>query len=93
MFSRLCLAGYRKKSAVALDLGWHSASALHLILGGAALQRCDNRIVLNAALAAEVAVLAPRKTLSAAYKAAETGLAPSETRPAAPLRNPPDQIF
>jgi len=27
---------------------------LHLILGGAALQRCDPCIVLNAALAAEV---------------------------------------
>jgi len=34
-----------------------------LILGGAALQRCDNRIVLNAALAAEVAVLALGETL------------------------------
>jgi hypothetical protein len=29
---------------------------LHLILGGAALQRCDNRIVLTAALAAGVKV-------------------------------------
>jgi hypothetical protein len=27
---------------------------VHLILGGAALQRCDNCIVLTAALAAEV---------------------------------------
>jgi hypothetical protein len=33
-------------------------SVLHLILGGAAVYRCDNRIVLNAALAAEVKDLA-----------------------------------
>jgi hypothetical protein len=31
-------------------------SMLHLILGGAALQRCDNRIVLTAALAAGLKV-------------------------------------
>jgi len=29
-------------------------SLFHLILGGAALQRCDHQTVLNAALAAEV---------------------------------------
>jgi hypothetical protein len=28
-------------------------STLHLILGGAAVHRCDNRLVLNTALAAE----------------------------------------
>jgi hypothetical protein len=33
-------------------------SVLHLILGGAAVHRCDNWIVLNAALAAEVKDLA-----------------------------------
>jgi hypothetical protein len=31
-------------------------SALHLILGGAAVHRCDNCVVLNAASAAEVTV-------------------------------------
>jgi len=34
---------------------------LLLILGGAALQRCDNRFVLSAALAAEVTALAAKR--------------------------------
>jgi hypothetical protein len=34
---------------------------LHLILGGAALQRCDNCIVLNPALAAEGAYSTPSR--------------------------------
>jgi hypothetical protein len=41
-------------------------SILLVILGGAALQRGDNGIVLNAALAAEGAALAPQATFSAA---------------------------
>ncbi len=36
---------------------------LQLILGGATLQRCDNHIVLNVALAAEGTVLAREMTL------------------------------
>jgi hypothetical protein len=36
-------------------------SILLAILGGAALQRCDNCIVLNAALAAEGAALAQKR--------------------------------
>jgi hypothetical protein len=36
-------------------------SILLAILGGAALQRCDNCIVLNAALAAEGAALAQKQ--------------------------------
>jgi hypothetical protein len=36
-------------------------STLLAILGGAALQRCDNCIVLNAALAAEGAALAQKR--------------------------------
>src|ERR1019366_1649456 len=36
-------------------------SKLHVILGGAALQRCDNCIVLNAALAAGGAALAQKR--------------------------------
>ena len=38
-------------------------SILRAILGGAALQRCDNCIVLNAALAAEGAALAQKRLL------------------------------
>jgi hypothetical protein len=38
-------------------------SMLHLILGGAALQRCDDCIVWTAALAAEVALSAVVTTL------------------------------
>ena len=77
-----------------LDLSrlWKSRP-LHPILGGAALQRCDNRIVLNAALAAEVAVPALGKTLSPACKAAETGLAPVGDAPSRASTESPDQIF
>ncbi len=34
---------------------------LHLILGGAAVYRCDNCLVLNPALAAEVAILGRKR--------------------------------
>jgi hypothetical protein len=34
---------------------------LHLILGGAAVYRCDNCFVLNPALAAEVAILGRKR--------------------------------
>jgi hypothetical protein len=53
--SALAFAWRSGLPAVVLAFGWRSGSpALHLLLGGAAVHRCDNYIVLNAASAAEV---------------------------------------
>jgi hypothetical protein len=44
-----------EKVGFALDFGWRSGlPGLHLILGGAAVYRCDNRLFSAPALAAEV---------------------------------------
>jgi cytochrome c-type biogenesis protein CcmH len=48
-----------------LSLGLRKKSGLQLILGGAALKRCDDSTILNAASAAEVAN-SPRRWLQAA---------------------------
>src|ERR1700674_1009647 len=46
-------------NSTAFYFGWRSAT--HLILGGAALQRCGNSIVLDSALAAEVRAMSHRE--------------------------------
>ena len=44
----------RARSSLPPDTGWSVILACRAILGGAALQRCDNRVPFTAALAAEV---------------------------------------
>jgi hypothetical protein len=66
------VSGYRfsdtvgPSESVARFAGCWKNSSLHLILGGAAVYRCDNCFVLNPALAAEVADSGPEATFSAA---------------------------
>jgi hypothetical protein len=51
-----------EKVGVTSDFGWRSGSPEpDLILGGAAVYRCGNCIVLNSALAAEDATLAQKR--------------------------------
>jgi hypothetical protein len=56
---RARLHSLRKKSILLLVLG--AAAVRKLVLGGAALHRCDKRILLNTALAAEGAVVARKR--------------------------------
>jgi hypothetical protein len=58
---------------------------LLVTLGGAALQRCDNCIVLNAALAAEGAALAQKRLFPPPVK---TQLSPERS-----FQNDPIKIF
>ncbi|MGB9205955.1 MAG: hypothetical protein WCB94_18510, partial [Terriglobales bacterium] len=58
---------------------------LDVTLGGAALQRCDNCIVLNAALAAEGAALAQKRLFPQPVK--------NQFSPERPFQNDPIKIF
>ncbi len=85
VLGRARLHSLRKKSLLYLILGGAAVYRwLYLFLGGAAVYRCDNCIVLNEALAAEVAVFTRERLFPQPLQPCRKG--PKKTRALAPER-------